>query len=521
LLSIKGYELVAILLVFKQNPKSVIASPIYHSHFFFDEILYKNIVNLHVIMNKWRNLYFHQLSKLQNLANYPQGVLVGFNVNIDKIIKITPRTLQMLFNQCSFEIKKASKFFIERINTENDLIVCLLNSIQKGEANELLITSLEVKEWIEQHFSLVRSQIGGQAGIISNFLGKLDAKNVLLSLPTFNQELIHLLSPKLSIASSKDKKLRIEDFKNIDYKEGKDFFFHYIFEFEKGVYRLGEVEIVCPRSNRFIASYDSVNTLLKMKKEFLDYSEKHIQDYKLAIISGFHLIDTRKKILSAKKIFHKISGIFEKWKKKNPELVIHLELAATKVVKTRKLISSTILPFVDSIGLNEQELLSFLKEPNEKRFSIPTSNYTVISLLEVLLSFFYSYPHLRIHFHYLGIYFIISPPISTELAKRRRNSLIASSLIAAFKIKDKLFPIEQLSNFKEEISLEKSFIEFQELKKHLIEKHHLKEDSVKGHFKSPDFSLVCVPTIIVETIEQLVGAGDIISLTSLLFETIQ
>jgi len=188
-------------------------------------------------------------------------------------------------------------------------------------------------------------------------------------------------------------------------------------------------------------------------------------------------------------------------------------------VKKRTSIKNNILPIVDSIGVNEQELMLFSSIDRDYKELIDQKN-TSISLFQLLYELFLQYPNLRIHLHYLGYFLVISPVMKNEEAKRARKALIMSSFFAASKAKKGV-----TESFEDiyDIELSLSSKGFQELKKlhsYLESKFEVIGNLYEtGIVETPIFSLIGIPTILVKNPQKLVGLGDTISSTAVLFDT--
>ena len=219
-------------------------------------------------------------------------------------------------------------------------------------------------------------------------------------------------------------------------------------------------------------------------------------------------------------ITHPIESMLMKWKEINPHLFIHLEIASTKDMKLRKTIMNTFFPLVDSIGLNEQELISFVEVINPDHAIKMLKSLNPLLIFEALKLIFDRYPNLRIHFHYLGYFMILSKQISNEESVKRKEGLILSSLLAALKVKgNETISIEEIGSIPLELST-KGVLHLKQVYRYLGKTYPegFFTDEV-GVFHSPSFSVVGMPTIVVENPKKTVGLGDLISSVSILHES--
>ncbi|MCK5159265.1 MAG: hypothetical protein KAR08_08920 [Candidatus Heimdallarchaeota archaeon] len=473
-------------------------------------------------MKIWTEAYLDVISEdLEPILKRTKGVLVGFNVNIDKIIEITPEVINTVISKQKYQINLQEKRASKIVRSIEDFFYFLFQSLKEGRADEYLIVSNQISMWIERNFSVKDVKIGGQAGIIANLLKKINVNQILLSLPIFNKELMKLLDSSILVVSETGERLSLEEVKNIDEHESNPII-HYVFEFTEGRYSFGDKIVECKRSNRFIISFDLVNSILKIRDSFYNFSIDNIRNFSLAIVSGFHLVHPE--VHSQKTIDMIIKparDLFQKWKKLNPDITIHFEIAATNDKDLRKKIIDTILPFVDSIGLNEQELLDFIEIIDPTTYLLLKGNLSSVNLFKGIRKISSKFPHLRIHLHYLGYYLTLSPPISKELVSRRKKSLLLASLFAAETADKKVITSkEDILNVQILVS-SKGMNELHKLEAYLNEEYNkISIFAEEGWFTTPSFTLVSIPTIMVNSPKQLVGLGDTISSISVLFDNI-
>ena len=143
-----------------------------------------------------------------------------------------------------------------------------------------------------------------------------------------------------------------------------------------------------------------------------------------------------------------------------------------------------------------------------------------ILVFEALNRILCAFPNLRIHFHYLGYFLILSTPIKQEKALIRKNGLILSSLIAAIKATGReIVSLKEIADVSLDFSSE-GFESLENLQEHLIKFSCITQDKlhVDGIFHSSSFSLIGVPTIVVQNPVTTVGLGDHISSISIFYE---
>ncbi|TFG11085.1 hypothetical protein EU534_00050 [Candidatus Heimdallarchaeota archaeon] len=472
-------------------------------------------------MENWLDTYFDVLNAKLYEIKRDTGVVLGFNVNIDKIIKISSNTFAGIITP-----EVANQLNLEEYPTHNiienrlDFLSCLLQSIKYERADEVITNSQELCNWVEETFQVEESKIGGQAGIIANLYNELGMKQVLLSLPHLNNELYSLLNTDILAISEEGNDYSINKISSPN-SDVKLPIYHYVFEFEPGSYIVGDYTIENRRANRFILSHDMINTKLEFSKGLLVHCDKFINRYSLAIVSGFHLVNkTMNSSMSFSEIFQQIKSMLIRWREINPDLCIHLEIASTRDQELRRTIVSILFKLVDSIGLNEQELISFIEMINQELADDLKKHLTPISVFNALKQILDKYPNLRIHFHYLGYFMILSKPITSKYAIKRRRGLILASLLAAIRVKGlDTISLEDVSNIPLDISIKGSRdldLLYQYLKANYSEGINQNE---MGVFYSHFFTLVGIPTIVVNKPKRTVGLGDLISSISILYES--
>jgi len=129
---------------------------------------------------------------------------------------------------------------------------------------------------------------------------------------------------------------------------------HFVFQFKKGSEVLsGGRRIVAPRDNRFIATYDPVNTRILTSQNFDNYCLDNIHDFHGALLSGFHLVPLN----GYQEVFAERIAQISSWKEKNPQIFIHMEMGSFQSPVIIHFLLSLLpkIP-VDSLGMNEDEL---------------------------------------------------------------------------------------------------------------------------------------------------------------------
>ncbi|GBG34129.1 ADP-dependent glucokinase [Hondaea fermentalgiana] len=125
---------------------------------------------------------------------------------------------------------------------------------------------------------------------------------------------------------------------------------HIIMEYKKGSKWAGSA---ARRANRFIVSRDLSNAVIAALEPLME----HVRDapdgpFDLLIAAGLHMLDAMEADVQRKRV----GEIAESFRSLPAETLIHFELAAVGKPILLEELGTRILPEVDSLGLNEQEI---------------------------------------------------------------------------------------------------------------------------------------------------------------------
>ncbi|KAF4804571.1 ADP-dependent glucokinase [Turdus rufiventris] len=124
--------------------------------------------------------------------------------------------------------------------------------------------------------------------------------------------------------------------------------FHLILEYQAGE-QWGKVR--APAANRFIFSHDLSNGALNMLEVFVSSLDEFQPD--LVVLSGLHMMEGQSKEMRHRRLMEAVASISDI----PTDIPIHLELASMTDQDFMSNIMHQVFPLVNSIGLNEQELL--------------------------------------------------------------------------------------------------------------------------------------------------------------------
>ena len=443
-----------------------------------------------------------QLDKVKQVSS----AATAFNTNIDAIFKITGSKLSKLIADNHLSMSDMEK--VSQINSPTDIIAGIIKCFSRGIAEEWITDNVAIYEWMEKNFGYDKLQMGGQAGIIANVLAllgvhqviahtnshpRLQAKQFLNLDNLFGINEKNLLQKANTIA-------RLEDVPLV----------HWIIEFDKGdSFIIDGQKITCPKSNRFIATYDPLNMNLVMNQGFVDYLNSHAIQY--LFLSGFHPLQEKS---NGVELIKKAALVLKNWQKANPNMVIHLEIASTQDLEIRKAIIDNIVPCACSAGLNERETIDLLNILNKQDLAQEIENNTHSPLLfEALLFLKKTLKLKRIQLHMFGLYITLQDEDFSCTPEQTLNGMMTASVVSSSKALN-----GELANYDDLTKAIQMPVSDQGLEELFALAQMLKNDNLKttGIGKVDNYWLCVIPTILVDKPKTLVGMGDTISSVSLL-----
>nr|XP_056721906.1 ADP-dependent glucokinase isoform X2 [Euleptes europaea] len=216
-----------------------------------------------------------------------------------------------------------------------DLKESFTHFMGKGAAAERFFSNAESFHRIAQtasEYPGAQLYVGGNAALIGQKIAMNPDLKVLLCGP---------IGPKLHELLDENVIVPPESMQELDE-------FHLILE-----YRAGEEwgQLRAPNANRFIFSHDLSNGAMNMLEVFVSSLEEFQPD--LVVLSGLHMIEGQSKEVREKRFLEAVAAISDI----PMDVPVHLELASMTDPDLMSEIIHQVFPLVDSIGLNEQELL--------------------------------------------------------------------------------------------------------------------------------------------------------------------
>ena len=430
-------------------------------------------------------------------------VSAGFNTNIDAVTLISGQKLSELakhFNLSLAEIKNCPPFSDSPKSAVCGMIKCFIDGI----AEEWLTSDIKVDEWLENNVGYDKLQMGGQAGIIANVLALTDVQKIMVNTAS-HPELLSEQFIKTEKLLATDENNRLAPAYKIN-RPNDALPIHRIIEFNKDdVQHLDGKEYICPKSNRFIATYDPFNAEMLINETFKQSLLNDNFDY--LIIAGYNLLGDKEGLKSAEKS----AQFLQKLKTKNG--IIHLEIASTQDKNVRRYMLEKIAPLCDSVGLNERETLDATEVLFPDMFEkLKNAKPSAVNLLEAIAKIKEFTKVKRLQLHIFGLYLCLQDKDYKFSGLQSLNGMLCASTVAASKAELGYLREKQDLMFADSKNKTIFFGELNNLAEHLKEPLLLSE----GIAEYKGYDLIAVPTILVKNPKTLVGMGDTISSVSLI-----
>ena len=460
------------------------------------------------LKNTWDERYKvvpQQLEKLKAI----KSVATAFNTNIDAIYKISGEQLKNIILENGFKIEDIENISLSGFREPRDVVLGIVKCFSRGIAEEWVTEDINVYNWLNDKIGYQRLQMGGQGGIIANALALLKVGQVVAhtnSHPKIQAEQFLDLDNLLSF----DEEGKLNKSVNIA-RENDTPLIHWIIEFDKNdSFELDGKTFTCPKSNRFIATYDPLNMNLVMNKDFVSYLGNP-NGVEYLLLSGFN------PLLESNNGLNLVKGakdILEQWKKANPQMIVHLEIASTQDKAVRKAIADNLAPISHSVGLNERETIDLLEILGQDDMAQKIEKETSASnLFDAILYLIKKFGCERIQLHMFGLYLTIQDKKFKYSAEQNLKGMITASVVSSSKAYNgELTEYEHLTSA---FGMGASQIGLNELA-NLAQKLGKDELLQNGICEVDGYIVSAIPTILVDKPKTLVGMGDTISSVSLL-----
>ncbi len=303
-----------------------------------------------------------------------------------------------------------------------------------GIAQEWLITNEATYRWLDAHVGYDQLQMGGQGGIIANVMAVCGIRNVLVHAASLPAEQSSLFVDRANLLSASSEG-RLRPVRSVARPEDTPLI-HWILEFDKGdVVTVGGERITCPKSNRFIATWDPLNFTLCIDPHFVAAVDAHQGRLDACMLSGYQMLTedlstgetALQRIVESKRIV-------DRWREGNPDLIVHFEYASTQDEAVRLQLFREMSGWADSMGLNEQELIAVLEVTGQAELAEACRRTMgAVALYEGLRWVFDNCAIPRIQLHFFGLYLTLQKKGHRHTPAQTRNGMALAATIAAAK----------------------------------------------------------------------------------------
>lgn len=430
----------------------------------------------------------------------------AFNTNVDAVLKIDGKKILSLIEQQKLSLVELENNKVTKLVSGNDVVRGIFKCFSRGIAEEWITEDKKVYDWMVKNLGYDRLQMGGQGGIVANVLAVAGVQKVYAhtnSLPKLQAEQFLKRDNLLSFDEKGHETPAYKINRQMDIP-----LIHWIIEFDRddSVTIEGKT-IVCPKSNRFIATYDPLNLHLVMDEHFVNHAGKEKLDY--MVLSGFHALTERN---NGVKLSEEALPIIKLWKANGT--LVHLEIASTQDVAVRKAIIKNIAPIVDSIGINEREAIDILEVIGEEKLAEQCEKDThSVCLFKALLKIKKALKAPRIQLHMFGLYLTMQDKGFKISPEANLRGMMTAATVAAGKAGTG--SINEEKNLLWAQGKEVCDVGLQELEDLAV---YVKDMNLpkSGISEYDGYDVIAVPTILIEKPVTLVGMGDTISSLSLI-----
>ncbi len=470
----------------------------------------------------WKEHYAHVPGHLERFRRV-SGVASVFNANIDAVLKVAPgRVVEWMGDLGADEWQVLNKG-ARRIDEPVDLLRGFVECFSKGVAQEWLVARESTFDWMAARLGYDRLQMGGQGGIIANVLAVAGARRVYVHCASLPAQQAGLFLDHDSLVST-DSAGALVPARGVD-RPGDRPLIHWILEFDKGAeLELGGLKLTCPKSNRFIATYDPLNFRLELDDAFDAALSRPGHPLDFILLSGYQMLTEPLTGGAPGSGLARIADSWarvSRWKEAHPGAVVHFEFASTQDLKIREELARFLAPRADSVGCNEQELIGILEVLGEQSLARECQSLGAVNLFKGLLKVYQALGLKRVQLHMFGLYITLIRPAEAargpvfEPRANRDGMAFAATVAAAKAGTGSLDRAENLLWAHGREVSEHSLSELKALAAHLAAAHGLDALAETGMGSCADFHVVAVPTILIDKPVTLVGMGDTISSLSL------
>jgi ADP-dependent phosphofructokinase/glucokinase len=389
-------------------------------------------------------------------------VLTGFNANIDVLYDLEDMDLDL--------DEEAEN--LESIENINDLKALLRYCTEDGVNEEASLEDLDYS------FENGEERVGGQAGIMANFLSGM-GNSVIFYTPFLSQELADKINVNVLFPTFEEDFVlkNVRDAANTDRTKK-----NMIFEFDR------------KKTGRLIGS-DSIKGFGPyFRKSIIEEFDEMDQNLERILLSGFHDVEGNKesKLEKARQQLDQI---------KTP---IHMEYVNTDEETAEKIIN-TIMPKIDSVGFDEEEAKQISRISRSEEIKGELTAGDAYRIAKELIE---DHGIERCQIHTYNFHLTVvkdSYPVETE---KIRDAMLFGE-ICAIKTAEKGKTVQR--NDLKDLDMDDKHLKRLDMLEDFGDFFDLKGFAQEGTGEVEDYRVAAIPTMIHEDPERVVGMGDIIS----------
>lgn len=477
----------------------------------------------------YRERWREGLTRLQGIP----GVVLGFHSVIDGLKRVKKADVERALERVPVYgvAREAAEGdgatpagSPEEIRSPRDFLLCLLDSMQKGKAMQRMIRDAGTFRWLMEEFGYDFPRLGGTSGNMSSALAPIGV-GILVYANPLTTDLAELFVPaeNLRVLVEENGAYALKTPRAAASRTGVEAI-HWIFEYPEGLtVRVGEKSFATPRANRFIASWNPVNNQLRIDPAFRRGLLARADEFSHFIVSGFHILsETYPDGTTYKECLIPVAEYLAKLRRANPEMLVHYEFASIGSARIRRGIVDWILPRVDSLGLNEVELITVARDAGEPALAERLEkSESIVDVLEATYLVASRSGLRRIQLHNLGYYLCLTSPGYAEGSgadtgmDAALSALLAAATLAAYRTAQGAVSgdfAELGSGLAQPLS-SRGLAALRELDEYVGAQGELEKTGV---FRYREYDLAFIPTKVVAEPVLTVGLGDLISATAFL-----
>ncbi len=466
--------------------------------------------------------------RLQKALEHPSlhmrtnRVFTAFNAITDAIVHYSRKDFEKLLKNLDKKeiLEKQRNFSLEAIENREDFFAAFIEMFSRGKALELPAYNLKLFGWFRIKFK-EQIRMGGQAGIVANQLAKLGVNTVCYS-PILSKQQARMYEKRNLFTPILQHERLVFRKPQTAYRKDDPFKINWIFEFRKGdKITFNGKTIICPRSNRLIVASRPKEYVPLFTDEFEPHLHAIANSFDVFFLGGFQSFQKRMGEYSFRHYLRKL-----KWQltqlRKNQKARFHLEYVAIHDKYMGKNIWPEILPFFDSMGINEVETSQLLKLAGDYHAANELERHeSPLNFYKALGRVFHKFKLKRLHGHTLGYFIMLlrKDYIGYSLPERFVNSLLFASRVADSRAYYGKPP--SAADLRKLRHLRISETGIAALKSFSFEYFGKKDEAIRfmlnGICDAEDHYIIMVPTAIVKA-KATVGLGDTISSTAFVSE---